>query len=48
MDCSNTRLNSAAGCITPKEMLAGRRHEVHADRGRELEAAMQQRRSRRR
>ena len=30
--CSNVRLNSAIGYITPKDMLAGRQHEIHAER----------------
>jgi putative transposase len=35
----NVRLNSAAGYITPKDMLAGRQQEIHAERDRKLEAA---------
>ena len=35
----NVRLNSATGYLTPKDMLAGRQQEIHADRDRKLEAA---------
>ncbi len=38
---NNVRLNSAIGYITPKDMLAGRQQEIHADRDRKLEAARQ-------
>src|SRR5215468_7404857 len=31
---NNVRLNSATGYITPKDMLAGRQQEVHAERDR--------------
>jgi hypothetical protein len=41
------RLNSAVGYITPKDMLAGRQREIHAERDRKLEAARKQRRIRR-
>jgi putative transposase len=41
---SNTRLNSAIGYITPKDMLAGRQQEIHSERDRKLEAGRQQRR----
>lgn len=44
---NNVRLNSATGYITPKDVLDGRQQEVHAERDRKLEAARQQRRSRR-
>jgi len=44
---NNVRLNSATGCITPKDVLAGRQQEIHAERDRKLEAARQQRQSRR-
>jgi transposase InsO family protein len=44
---NNVRLNSATGYITPKDMLAGRQQEIHAERDRKLEAARQQRQSRR-
>ena len=44
---NNVRLNSAMGYITPKDMLAGRQHEIHIERDRKLEAARQQRQSRR-
>jgi hypothetical protein len=39
--------NSAVGCITPKDMLAGRQQEMHSERDRKLAAARQQRRIRR-
>jgi putative transposase len=38
--------NSAVGYITPKDMLAGRQQETHAERDRKLEAARKQRRVR--
>lgn len=41
------RLNSAVGYITPKDMLAGRQHEIQANRDRKLEAARKQRQIRR-
>ena len=44
---NNVRLNSATGYITPKDMLAGRQHEIHAERDRKLEAARKQRQIRR-
>ena len=44
---NNVRLNSATGYITPKDMLAGRQQEIQAERDRKLEAARQQRQSRR-
>jgi hypothetical protein len=44
---SNVRLNSAIGYITPQDMLAGRQQEIQAERDRKLEAARQQRQSRR-
>jgi len=31
---NNVRLNSAVGYITPKDMLAGRQQEIHAERDR--------------
>jgi hypothetical protein len=34
---NNVRLNSAIGYITPRDMLAGRQHEIHAERDRKLE-----------
>ena len=43
----NVRLNSATGYITPKDVLAGRQQEIRAERNRKLEAARQQRQSRR-
>jgi putative transposase len=44
---NNVRLNSATGYITPKDVLAGRQQEIHAERDGKLEAARQQRQSRR-
>ena len=44
---NNIRLNSAIGYITPKDMLAGRQQEIHADRDRKLEAAREHRKNRR-
>ncbi|HUQ94694.1 MAG TPA: hypothetical protein VM120_23640 [Bryobacteraceae bacterium] len=40
---NNVRMNSATGYITPKDMLAGRQQEIHAERDRKLEAARKQR-----
>jgi transposase InsO family protein len=36
---NDVRLNSAIGYITPKDMLAGRQHEIHAERDRRQQAA---------
>ncbi|MBZ5621347.1 MAG: hypothetical protein LAQ69_21855 [Acidobacteriia bacterium] len=44
---NNIRLNSATGYITPKDMLAGRLHEIHAECDRKLETARKQRQIRR-
>ena len=44
---NKVRLNSATGYITPKDMLAGRQQEIHAERDRKLEAARTQRQIRR-
>jgi len=44
---NNVRLNSAIGYVTPKDVLAGRQQEIHAERDRKLEAATQQRQSHR-
>ena len=44
---NNIRLNSAIGYITPKDMLAGRQQEIHADRDRKLATARRQRQLRR-
>lgn len=44
---NNVRLNSAVGYVTPKDMLAGRQQEIHAERDRKLEAARKQRQIRR-
>jgi hypothetical protein len=43
----NVRLKNATGYITPKDILAGRQHEIHAERDRKLEAARKQRQIRR-
>jgi len=40
---NNVRLNSAIGYITPKDMLAGRQQEIHAEGDRKLEEARKQR-----
>ena len=45
---NNVRLNSAIGYITPKDMLAGRQKEIHAERDRKPESARLQRQIRRR
>jgi putative transposase len=44
---NNTRLNSAIGYVAPKDMLAGRQQEIHAERDRKLAEARQQRQIRR-
>jgi len=44
---NNVRLNSATGYITPKDMLAGRQQEIHAERDRKLDAARKERQVRR-
>ena len=44
---NNVRLNSAVGYITPKDMLAGRQREIHAERDRKLQVARKQRQVRR-
>ena len=44
---NDVRLNSAIAYITPKDMLAGRRQEIHAERDRKLEEARKQRQIRR-
>jgi hypothetical protein len=44
---NDVRLNSAIGYIAPKDMLAGRQQEIHAEHERKLEVARQQRQSRR-
>jgi hypothetical protein len=36
---NNVRLNRAIAYITPKDMLAGRQQEIHAERDRKLEVA---------
>jgi len=40
------RLNSAIGYITPKDMLAGHKQDIQAERDRKLEAAREQRKNR--
>jgi hypothetical protein len=48
VDHYNTvRLNSATGYIPPKDMMAGRQQQVHAERDRKMEAARKQRQIRR-
>ena len=44
---TNVRLNSAVGYITPKDMLAGRQREIHAERDRKFEEARKRRQVRR-
>jgi hypothetical protein len=39
---NNVRLNGAIGYIRPKDMLAGRQQEIHAERDRRLETARKQ------
>ena len=39
---NSVRLNSATGYIPPKDMLAGRQQEIHAERDRKVEAARKQ------
>ncbi len=45
---NTVRLHSAIGFVTPADLLAGRRDEIHAERDRKLEQARQQRQLRRR
>jgi transposase InsO family protein len=45
---NDVRLNSAIGYISPKDMLAGRQQEIHAERDRKLGEARKQRQVRRR
>lgn len=44
---NDVRLNSAVGYVTPKDMLAGRQKEIHAERDRKLEEARKERQIRR-
>ena len=44
---NGVRLHSAIGYITPNDLLAGRRDEIHAARDAKLEAAREHRRQRR-
>ncbi len=44
---NTVRLHSAIGYVTPADMLAGRRNQIHAERDRKLEAARSRRRLRR-
>jgi putative transposase len=48
MQVNTARLNSAIGYITPKDMLAGHRQVIQAERDRKLEAAREQRKNRQR
>jgi hypothetical protein len=41
---STTLLHSATGFISPKDRLAGRRHEIHQARDKKLEDARERRR----
>jgi hypothetical protein len=41
-DYNNVRPNSAISYITPKDMIAGREHEIHPERDRKLEEARKQ------
>ena len=43
----DVRLNSAIGYIMPKDMLAGRQQEIHAERDRKLDEAWRRRQIRR-
>ncbi len=45
---NTVRLHNAIGFVTPADLLAGRRDEIHAERDRKLEQARQQRQLRRR
>lgn len=45
---NTVRLHSAIGYVTPQDMLAGRRDQIHGARDRKLEAAREQRQLRRR
>ena len=45
---NTVRLHSAIGFVTPADMLAGRREQIHAARDRKLEQAREQRQLRRR
>jgi transposase InsO family protein len=44
---NTVRLHSAIGYVTPEDMLAGRRQQIHAERDRKLEHARRQRQLRR-
>ena len=44
---NDVRLNSAIGYVTPKDTLAGRQQEIHAERDRKLKEARKQRQIRR-
>jgi hypothetical protein len=41
--CNNIPLDSGTGYVTPKDRLAGRQQEIHAERVRKLEVARKQR-----
>ena len=44
---NNIRLNAAVGYVAPKDMLAGRQQEIHAERDRKFSMARQQHQIRR-
>ena len=44
---NHVRLNSAIGYITPKDMVAGRQQQIHAERDQKLDEARKQRQIRR-
>ena len=44
---NTVRLHSAIGYVTPQDMLEGRQAAIHAERGKKLEAAREERRQRR-
>jgi hypothetical protein len=44
---NNARLKSAIGYLAPKDILAGRQQEIHAEQDRKLEEARKQRQIRR-
>jgi Integrase core domain len=44
---NNVRLNSAIGYIAPKDLVAWRQQEIHAERDRKLQASRKQRQIRR-
>ena len=44
---NTVRLHSAIGYVTPQDMLEGRQAAIHAERGKKLEVAREERRQRR-